>query len=138
MIEVYNPDVILLEVGMDCLSGDPLAHLKLTNNAYADVVRHVLGFGKPVLAVGGGGYHIENTARGWALLWSILSGEDHAEDMSVGVGGVLLESTDWYGGLKDRILVSDEQQRKSVDPEISSIIGKVKSSLFPLHGLATL
>ena len=139
LIGAYDPDVIVLELGMDCLSGDPLAHLKLTNNAYAEVVQSVLDFGKPILAVGGGGYHVANTARGWALMWSILSGQNQAaDDMSLGMGGVMLESTDWHGGLRDRILVADDQQRRSVDPEIRSTIGKIKSSVFPLHGLATL
>ncbi|MCD4699001.1 MAG: hypothetical protein K8R91_00295, partial [Phycisphaerae bacterium] len=138
LIGVYDPDVIVLELGMDCLSGDPLAHLKLTNNAYADVLLSVLDFGKPVLAVGGGGYHVENTARGWALAWSILSGQNNAaDDMAIGMGGVMLESTDWHGGLRDRILVADARQRRAIDPEINATIEKVKSNVFSLHGLSS-
>ncbi|MDY7011040.1 MAG: acetoin utilization protein AcuC [Planctomycetota bacterium] len=138
LIGAYDPDVIVLELGMDCLSGDPLAHLKLTNNAYAEVVQSVLDFGKPILAVGGGGYHIENTARGWALAWSILSGQNLAADeMSIGMGGVLLESTDWHGGLRDRMLVVDARKRRAVDPEVNATIEKVKSNVFSLHGLSS-
>ena len=36
LIKAYKPDVIVLELGMDALAGDPLVHLSLTNNTYAD------------------------------------------------------------------------------------------------------
>ncbi len=138
LIGAYDPDVIMLELGMDCLAGDPLAHLNLTNNAYAEVVRSVLDFGKPILAVGGGGYNIENTARGWALAWSILAGaDDGTDEMTLGLGGVMLESTDWQGGLRDRMLVTDARQRRVVDPAINATIEKIVSDVFPFHGLTT-
>ncbi|MCK4626561.1 MAG: hypothetical protein KAV00_14675, partial [Phycisphaerae bacterium] len=59
-----------------------------------------------------------------------------ADDMSIGMGGVMLESTDWHGGLRDRMLVTDARQRGAVAPEINATIEKVKSNVFPLHGLS--
>ncbi len=136
LIEVYDPEVIVLELGMDCLSGDPLAHLNLTNNCYADVVECVLSFGKPILAAGGGGYHVENTARGWALAWAVMCGEAaHDHTMGAGMGGVMLESTDWLGGLRDRTLAPDIEQLRTVPPAIDAVIEAVKANVFPLHGL---
>ena len=55
LIRAYDPDVIVLEIGMDALAGDPLAHLRLTNNTHADILDRVVDLGKPVLATGGGG-----------------------------------------------------------------------------------
>ena len=98
LIEAFNPDVIVFELGVDALAGDPLAHLYLTNNVYADIIDSLLGFNKPILATGGGGYNVENTARAWALAWSILAGADSGQDMNLGVGGVMLGGTDWQGG----------------------------------------
>lgn len=136
LIDAYRPDAIVLEIGMDMLAGDPLAQLLLTNNAYADALDHLVGLGIPILAVGGGGYHVENTVRGWALAWSIFCGESRtSDDMSLGLGGVLLETTDWRGGLRDRILVPDERTRREVDPRLDATIDKVKTNVFPLHGL---
>ena len=136
LIAAYGPDAIVLELGMDGLSGDPLADLSLTNNAYAEVIRLVSEFGKPILATGGGGYHVENTARGWALSWIALCGRQaEAEDMSAGLGGVLLETTDWSGGLRDRQLVPDAAQRAEVDGALEATIEKVKANVFVYHGL---
>jgi hypothetical protein len=55
--------------------------------------------------------------------------------MSAGLGGVLMETTDWVGGLRDRILVPDARRRAEVDAAVEVTIGKVKRMLFPYHGL---
>jgi acetoin utilization protein AcuC len=136
LIGAFDPDVIVLELGMDCLAGDPLTHLSMTNNAYAEVVADVLGFGKPILATGGGGYHVENTVRGWALAWAVLTGQgDSAGDMSLGLGGVMMETTDWLGGLRDRAVIPSSRQRAQVDAAIDAMIENVKKYVFPYHGL---
>ena len=138
VIEKFAPDVIVLELGMDCLAGDPLTDLRLTNNAYADAVGRVLDFSLPVLAVGGGGYHAENSVRGWALAWSVLIGETgETDDLSIGMGGVMLESLDWKGGLRDRILAPDDGLRRAIVPALDAVIEKITGNVFPLIGLTS-
>jgi len=128
--------VIVLELGMDALAGDPLTHMNLTNNAHAYVIERVLALGLPVLAVGGGGYNIENTVRGWTLAWSILCGADgEADDMSLGLGGVMLGTSEWHSGLRDRILVPDDEQRRTVIPAVQETIDAVRETVFAVHGL---
>jgi len=131
----FDPDVIVLELGLDALAGDPLAHLALTNNTHAEILNRVLGLDKPLLVTGGGGYHVDNTVRGWALAWAILCGEDEAGGANVGLGGVMMETTDWHGGLCDRALVPSDRQRREVEPAIDATIEAVKANVFALHGL---
>ena len=136
VIDAFDPDVIVLELGMDALTGDPLAHLHLSNNAYADVVERVRDLGKPILATGGGGYHVENTVRGWALCWSVLCGDQDDHDaMSFGMGGVMMETTEWSGGLRDRTLLSDAGRRDEVDIEIDATLRRIYDRLYPLHDI---
>ena len=135
LVAAYDPDVIVLELGMDMLAGDPLTHLGLTNNAYADVITATMAFDKPIVATGGGGYHEENTARGWALAWSLFCGEDGHDEMSLGLGGVMLGSTDWLGGLRDKRSVTDATQREAVDAAVDKTIEAVKVNVFSFHGL---
>jgi acetoin utilization protein AcuC len=131
-----DPDVIVLEVGMDCLAGDPLTHLALTNNAYAEAVRIVRDMGRPLLVTGGGGYNVANAARGYALVWVVLCGEDaQSDDMGLGLGGVMMGTSDWMGGLRDRQLVVTAAQRAEVEPAVEETIRKVKHYVFPRHGL---
>ena len=135
LLGAYDPDIIVLQAGMDALSGDPLAHLNLTNNAHAEALHRVIEFQKPVLATGGGGYHVDNTVRGWALAWAILCGEEEKEELHAGFGGVLMETTDWQGGLRDRALAPDDADRKRVDPRIEATIEAIRANVFPVHGL---
>ncbi|MBW8017379.1 MAG: acetoin utilization protein AcuC [Planctomycetes bacterium] len=134
LIQAYDPDVIALELGADGLSGDPLAAFNLSNNVYADVIALIQTFGKPILAVGGGGYNIENTVRAWALCWTALCGKDNPHE-SMEPGGVMTESTEWYGGLRDREIFLDEVYRKDVDPQIDRVIEEIKQNVFDRHGL---
>jgi len=135
LTSAYKPDVIVFELGADALAGDPLANLRLTNNVYAEVIRHLLGFEKPILMTGGGGYNIENTVRAWALAWSILCGADSNDSQNHALGGVMLGSTDWQGGLRDRTLAVSSQQRDAVVPALEATIKAVKANVFPIHGL---
>ncbi len=135
LIKAYDPDIIVFELGADTLSGDPLAHLYLTNKTYAKIIRTLLGFDKPILATGGGGYNVENTVRAWAYAWSVLCGAEEEHDLHLGLGGVMLETTDWQAGLRDRELAVSEQQKLSVDPAVDATIKTIQTTIFPLHGL---
>ena len=135
LIGRYDPDVIVLELGGDILAGDPLANLHVTNNTHAEIANHVLDFGKPLLVTGGGGYHVENTARAWSLVWTVFTGMDEDLSLSAAIGGVMMESTDWQGGLRDRQLAITHQQKQAVMPALEASIETVKAKVFGLHGL---
>ena len=135
LFEKFDPDVVVFELGADTLAGDPLAQLYLTNNTHAAIVKRLVSFNKPILMTGGGGYNVENTVRAWSLAWSILCGADDETDMNIALGGVMMESTDWLGGLRDRQLVPTEQQRAVVAPAVDALIEHVKEKIFPLHSL---
>jgi acetoin utilization protein AcuC len=135
LINAYEPDVIILELGMDALAGDPLVHLGLTNNTYVEIIHALLSLNKPILATGGGGYDVEKTVRGWALAWKTLSGAKDEPDLSFGLGGVMLQSEEWAGGLRDRVLPVPEKQRRSINSAIETTINIVKKNVFGYHGL---
>ena len=69
-LEASDPQFILLQCGADCLAGDPLTHLELSNAVHRKVTtalcdmadRHCSG---RLLAMGGGGYNREHTAQAW-------------------------------------------------------------------------
>ena len=135
LIAAYNPDAIVLQLGADALAGDPLAHLCLTNNAYVDVIERVLSFNRPILATGGGGYNVGNTARAWGLAWSVLSGAYHAHGRDRALEGLMLGSTDRQDNLRDKSPPISNQQRNAVMPAVEAIIEAVKAKVFPVHGL---
>ena len=135
LIAAFQPDVIVFELGADTLAGDPLANLYLTNNTYVEIINSLLSFNKPILMTGGGGYNVENTVRAWALAWSVLCGADTGDDQNIGMGGVFLGSTDWQGGLRDRLLNIPQNQKDAVMPVVEWTVERVKKNVFGIHGL---
>jgi acetoin utilization protein AcuC len=134
MLRASNPDVIVVELGMDTLAGDPLTHLSLTNNALMEALGRLLRLDKPLLITGGGGYHVENTVRGWASAWRTCCGEEE-HDFSAGMGGCMLASSEWIGGLRDHALAVTPEQRQAVEPELLATLESVANHVFPHHGI---
>lgn len=118
LITAFGPDVIVLQLGADGLAEDPLAHLHLTNNVYAEIISSLLGLGKPILATGGGGYNVRNTVRAWALDWCVLCGADTEQKE-----------------LRDSEQIIHSQQQGLVLGAIDATIEQVKAKVFCFHGL---
>ena len=135
LLTAYKPDALVLELGMDTLAGDPLTHLQMTNNVVVDVMDSVLALQKPLLVLGGGGYHIENTVRAWALAWRTCCGESDDEAAFVGMGGVMLGSTEWAGGLRDRNRPASFELRQAVEPQVLASVERIRRTIFPFYGL---
>lgn len=69
-IEKTNPDFILLQCGADSIAGDPITQLKLSSDFHNYVTRQLCKLANNccegrLLAMGGGGYNLENIAQGW-------------------------------------------------------------------------
>ncbi len=74
-------DALVLCCGADCLAGDPLSRMMLSNVTLWDTVRQLVALGKPTVVVGGGGYNPWTVARYWAGLWGVLSGQAIPTDL---------------------------------------------------------
>lgn len=74
----HRPEFILLECGADSLAGDPLTHLAYSAAVHGHVARRLAGLadeccGGRLVAMGGGGYHLDNIAAAWlAVLEGLL------------------------------------------------------------------
>ena len=137
LIGAYRPDAIVLELGMDTLAGDPLTHLEMTNNIVVDVLQALMQLGCPLLVAGGGGYHVEHTVRAWALAWRTCLGETEDDTSSMALGGVMLGSSEWAGGLRDRQLSVAREQRAAVEAALQTSLERVTTNLFPYHKLTS-
>ena len=75
-VSIYRPDVIWLQCGADSLIGDKLGKFLLSTKCHGGAVAKVLQSKIPTILGGGGGYTIQNVARGWAYETSIACGID--------------------------------------------------------------
>ncbi|ADK84645.1 Histone deacetylase [Desulfarculus baarsii DSM 2075] len=77
LVEAFRPDCVVSQTGVDSLMGDPLANLNLTTQGLGRCLLDLRQMAQGRwLALGGGGYDLANVARGWALAWAIISGQE--------------------------------------------------------------
>ncbi len=78
-VDAFRPDIMVTQLGVDTFATDPITHMDLTTNAFEHAVRAFRSFNIPWVALGGGGYDLNNVARGWTIAWAIMNGIDPPE-----------------------------------------------------------
>ncbi|MDH3491083.1 MAG: acetoin utilization protein AcuC [Gammaproteobacteria bacterium] len=76
LFDARDTDALVICCGADCLAGDPLSHMKLTNVALWDAVDRLIALNVPTVVLGGGGYNPWTVTRYWAGLWGRISGQE--------------------------------------------------------------
>ena len=131
LLRAFGPEYILLQVGADAHSGDRLAHLNLTAAGWLHLARGVIGLGRPVIALGGGGYNLRTVARLWTLLYGTLSGQEFPDDVPQAYrdtwGITRLHDHDGPG-------IPAEVERRAQD-YASQSVQTVRRLVLPFHGL---
>lgn len=112
LLESFSPDAFVVCCGADCLAGDPLSGMLLSNVALWETVEQITALNKPTVILGGGGYNPWTVARYWAGMWGRLSGQtfpdrlpDEAIEMLGGMECDLVDEEDieddWLNTLVD-------------------------------------
>jgi histone deacetylase 1/2 len=83
IMEVYRPEVVVLQCGSDSLAGDRLGVFNISSTCHSECVKYMKSFGLPLMLLGGGGYKIINVARCWARETGVALGVDMDENLPV-------------------------------------------------------
>jgi acetoin utilization protein AcuC len=73
LVGAFRPDVVVAQLGIDSHRTDPLTHLALSVDGFAEAVRRIVALAPRLVALGGGGYDLANVARGWTAAWAIMN-----------------------------------------------------------------
>jgi len=73
LVRAFRPEVVVAQLGIDSHRTDPLTHLALTVNGFAEAVRRILSLAPRLVALGGGGYDLSNVARAWTIAWALMN-----------------------------------------------------------------
>ncbi len=139
LAEAFRPDLLLNQFGIDTYVTDPLTHLGLGTSAHQAIAREVHAIADRVcggrwVVTGGGGYEPSAVARAWALVFGEMRGSEMADPIP----------EDWeslHRTLFGRELgaegLVDPPQPSSPEAEraLSGVLERVKSTVFPFHGL---
>ncbi len=132
LIEAFDPEVIVTQLGVDSHFQDPLAHLALTSRGFNALVERIIGLGRPLVALGGGGYNLSAVPRLWALAYGLMTGREIAEQIppayTAKYGITHLHDVAQPGAAR--------HQRHNVRPDAESAVRDIKRMVFPVHGLS--
>jgi len=135
LVKAFAPDLVIGVMGVDTFSTDPLTHLKLTNNSYVQAVRVIHKLAPRWVALGAGGYNLDNVARGWCLLWAAAHDLDRQDDMTATLGGVFIGETDLgIASLRDMSVRTSGPEKLKVLEAAEAAIDYIKENVFPIIG----
>lgn len=89
LLAAFEPDVVVLQLGVDAYHSDPLTHLQLTAATYRQVIPRLLGLAPRVVALGGGGYELAAVTRLWASAYGWMLGVEWPDAIPASVAGRL-------------------------------------------------
>jgi len=146
LLRAFDPDYIILQVGADAHFQDPLAHLCLTTRGWLGLAQSVLALGKPVVALGGGGYNLGTVARQWTLLYGALSGQAFPQAVSQAYaeewGITALHDTTGPSAEEAALVFDQVYRRRHADAAVTDAqvyarqaVETIRERVFPTHGL---
>ncbi len=135
LLESYNADLLIAQIGADMHVADPLTHLQITNAGYSQAVKILAQRSSSILALGGGGYDLYKTARNWTLAWAILSHQEPKDDYVGAVGGMMYGPEIEAGELSDRPIYARGEEKERMLKEVDRIVVYLKKVIFPIHRL---
>jgi acetoin utilization protein AcuC len=113
LARAFSPDALVLCCGADCLAGDPLSGMLLSNGALWDAVDTLIALDQPGVVLGGGGYNPWTVARYWTGLWGKLNGCDFPEVLPT-------EATELLRGMQCDLIDEDEMEEDWVRTLVDS------------------
>ena len=132
LLEAFRPDVLVTQLGIDSHYLDPITHLGLTVQGFAQVVAELSKAAPDKwLALGGGGYDLQAVARAWTLAYGVLSGQEFGNEIpsSYGQAHAVDSLIDMdVPALTDQIF---RDSRTFAEASVNS----VHRLIFPTHGI---
>ena len=133
LLEAYQPDVLVTQLGIDTYHADPLTHLALTTRGYLQVVRSLAESARsiPWVALGGGGYDLSAVARCWALAYGVMADSEWPnevpETQRERLGTATLRDVEIHG--------IPEEMRAATRRFAEATVLELRQRIFPYHGL---
>jgi acetoin utilization protein AcuC len=82
LLDAFRPDVLVTQLGIDTHYLDPLTHMALTVQGFAEAVAELSKLApRKWLALGGGGYDLHAVARAWTLAYGVISQQEFPTDI---------------------------------------------------------
>ncbi len=135
LLGAFRPDVVVAQLGIDSHRTDPLTHLALDVQGFARAVARIVELAPRLVALGGGGYDLENVARAWTAAWAVMNGVDLPAPLPLD----FFEYAQWYRfratSLWDPPAEVDADRRGRAREYAERQVDAIRRAIFPVHKL---
>ena len=133
LLQAFQPDVLVTQMGVDSHFADPITHLALTVQGFGQVVSEFEGLAPRWLGLGGGGYDLQAVARAWTVAFSIMSQQGFPDQIPP-----FYREEYGVSSLSDQEepQVKDDVRRDS-KVFVENSVRAVRNLIFPTHNITT-
>ena len=132
LLEAFRPDALVTQLGIDSHYLDPITHLALTVQGFAQAVAELARLAPAKwLALGGGGYDLQAVARAWTMAYAVMSEQQFPNEIPSSY-----ESRYEVAGLRDPDEVPvDSSVKGDIRKFAKASVQAVHRLIFPTHGI---
>ena len=135
LLDAFKPDVVVAQLGVDAHRTDPLTHLALDIQGFARAVKRIAELSPQLLALGGGGYDLQNVARGWTAAWAVLNDVELPDALPASYADTARSAGFRATTLWDPPSAIPEDIQAAVQRYVQGQLTAVRETVFPHHGI---
>jgi acetoin utilization protein AcuC len=135
LLGAFRPDVVVAQLGVDAHRTDPLTHLELDLQGFARAVGRIVELAPRLLALGGGGYDLQNVARGWTAAWAALNDLELPAELPATFAADARRFGFTVGTLWDPPAPQPEHRRLRARDYATRQVEALRRIIFPVHRL---
>ncbi len=135
LLAAFNPDVVVTQLGADTHRTDPLTNLALTTNGFAEAVRRLRSLCRRWIALGGGGYNLENVPRSWTLAWAIMNQREVSDELPESFRATFQRLGFRPSRIRDDPYLAEASTREQAWRLVREQVHRLQQLVFPLHGM---
>lgn len=124
ILQLYEPEVCVIQCGADALVGDPLGGTNLTPADLIECIEFMLNSRLPTVLLGGGGYNFTNASRLWTQLTASCCAVSLPEDIPAGNTDFLKYGPDYSVHIKASNFMKDHNNSEYLEMCANTIEGK--------------
>lgn len=119
IIKEFAPQAMVITAGADCIKGDPLSNMQLSNSMFLETIERLLKVTNKNIVLGGGGYNPWGVGRAWAALWGMIGGYDYRASINDKTKAILAK---FQSDLIDEDEIQPHWLTSLIDPPNEGII----------------
>ena len=135
LLTAFKPDVLVTQLGADTHRTDPLTNLALTTGGFAEAVRRLQPLCRKWIALGGGGYNLENVPRSWTLAWAIMNRREVPDEMPDSFRATFHRLGLNPSRVRDDPHVAEASAKEQAWRFVREQVRRLQILVFPHHGL---